>query len=85
MSFCELFGIELCSVFGVGRRGHWNQRDDFDGADQVNIYIFYHELGHCLDDRNREVFDREEPFVFQKVAGFEPVNSDHQCPVLTDR
>jgi len=43
------------------RRGHWNQRDDFDGNDQLNIYIFYHELGHCLDDRKRQVFDREEP------------------------
>lgn len=43
------------------RRGHWNQRDDIDGADQLNIYIFYHELGHCLDERKRQVFDREEP------------------------
>jgi len=32
-----------------------------DGADQLNIYIFYHELGHCVDERNRAVFNRQDP------------------------
>ena len=42
-------------------RADWTERHKLDGVDQLNIYIFYHELKHCLDERNRTVFDRQEP------------------------
>jgi hypothetical protein len=50
------------------RRALWNRFRDFDGGDQLNIYVVYHELGHCIDELRRTVFTGAEPSPSEQYA-----------------